>query len=643
MAADEALFVAQSATGPGRALWITDGTASGTRQIQVANASPTGLNPANLAVSATGTLFFEGFDSAGKANLWTSDGTDAGTQELEVPGAPASGLSPQSIVPFGGGVAFSGKIALTSSYSYGLWFSNGTAAGTTHLTLLGTNGDSLYTSSLTPFAGKLYFSGTRSLTGPGPELWVSDGTAAGTQSLQVPGSSPYGLAPSSIVSIGTKLVLNGISRADLGVRGLWVSDGTGAGTVELHVAGLNPSTSLNGVDGLFAFGAKAAFVAEDTAKHEGLWVTDGTAAGTQELPGATVGTWGAPMATLSGGRLAFIASDSSGMTGVWVTDGTAAGTQELHPAGAGNDLSPNGLIALDGRVLFDGLDASGASRLWTSDGTSTGTSVLLSGPITVQGGETSISAEIPKPTPTPAPTPTPTPTPTQALTPQQAFVTVLYEGLLGRAPGQTDVQSWTNLIDAGTPETAIAQAFLSSGEYQPISDNRFVTSLYQGFLGRTPGPTEALGWTTALMDGASQAQVATGFAQSAEAHQRFAAQIAGEGPASAFVTTLYQGLLGRTPAPTEVQGWANVLAGGQSQASVAQGFLSSAEYRSIGNSYFVESLYQGMLGRTPGSAEVQGWTSALAGGASRAQVVMGFAQSPEAQQHWASITGPTSS
>ena len=347
------------------------------------------------------------------------------------------------------------------------------------------------------------------------------------------------------------------------------------------------------------------------------------------------------MAALSGGRLAFIASDSSGATGVWVTDGTAAGTQELHPSGAGSDLSPNGLVALDGRVLFDGLDASGVSRLWTSDGTSAGTSVLLPGPITLQGGVTSISAETQGSTPTP--TPTPAPTPTQALTPQQAFVTVLYEGLLGRTSGQTEVQGWTNLIDTGTPEATIAQAFLSSAEYRSIGDNRFVTSLYQSFLGRTPGPTEALGWTNALMNGASQAQVVTGFDQSAEAHQRFAAQIAGEDPNSAFITILYQGFLGRTAAPTEVQGWANVLSSGQSQASVAQDFLSSAEYQSISNSQFVESLYQGMLGRTAGPTEMQGWTTALANKATRAQIAMGFDQSPEAQQHWAGIINPTSS
>ena len=55
MATDEAFFVAQSTTGLGKALWVTDGTASGTRQIQAANTGIAGLNPDSLAVSATGT------------------------------------------------------------------------------------------------------------------------------------------------------------------------------------------------------------------------------------------------------------------------------------------------------------------------------------------------------------------------------------------------------------------------------------------------------------------------------------------------------------------------------------------------------------------------------------------------------------
>jgi hypothetical protein len=227
-------------------------------------------------------------------------------------------------------------------------------------------------------------------------------------------------------------------------------------------------------------------------------------------------------------------------------------------------------------------------------------------------------------------------------TPQQTAVVALYEGLFNRTPSYNEVQNWSNAISAGTPVAALPQVFLSTAEYQADSNSQFVTSRYQSFLGRTPAPAEVQVWTSALANGASQAQVVTALDDSAEAHARFAAQIAGEDPNSAFVTILYQGLLGHAAPASGVQAWVNVLNSGQSQANVAQAFLSSAEYQSISNSQFVAGLYQSMLGRSAGATEVQGWTGALNSGASRAQVAATIAQTPEAQNHWQSVVLPTS-
>ena len=80
----------------------------------------------------------------------------------------------------------------------------------------------------------------------------------------------------------------------------------------------------------------------------------------------------------------------------------------------------------------------------------------------------------------------------------------------------------------------------------------------------------------------------------------------------------------------------------RSRGAVAQGFLGSREYASVSDSQFVQSLYQGILGRTAGPADVAGWTTSLLIGSSRAQVVAGFAISPEAGQHWGIPVVPTS-
>ena len=125
MALDQAFFIAKSTTGSGTGLWATDGTASGMRQIRVAGASPVGLNPASLTLSAFGALFLSGFDSSIKPNLWVSDGTDAGTHELQAPGGGAS-LSPDGLVAGGGRILFDG---LDASGAMRLWTSDGTNAG----------------------------------------------------------------------------------------------------------------------------------------------------------------------------------------------------------------------------------------------------------------------------------------------------------------------------------------------------------------------------------------------------------------------------------------------------------------------------------------------------------------------------------
>ena len=76
---------------------------------------------------------------------------------------------------------------------------------------------------------------------------------------------------------------------------------------------------------------------------------------------------------------------------------------------------------------------------------------------------------------------------------------------------------------------------------------------------------------------------------------------------------------------------------GLSDQDATQGFLSSTEYlakfANLSDAAFVEMLYQNALGRTAEPAGLQHWTAALSGGATRAEVSVGIADSPEAQQH----------
>jgi hypothetical protein len=95
------------------------------------------------------------------------------------------------------------------------------------------------------------------------------------------------------------------------------------------------------------------------------------------------------------------------------------------------------------------------------------------------------------------------------------------------------------------------------------------------------------------------------------------------------VYRLYQATLDRVPDAAGQAGWTELLAtDARTLAGVAAGFVGSAEFQSVygalSNAAFVELLYQNVLGRAADAGGLAGWTNALAGGTSRAQVVTGF-------------------
>ena len=102
-----------------------------------------------------------------------------------------------------------------------------------------------------------------------------------------------------------------------------------------------------------------------------------------------------------------------------------------------------------------------------------------------------------------------------------------------------------------------------------------------------------------------------------------------------FVENLYIHTLGR---PFDVSGrdtWVSLIMDqGGTGTDVARGFLGSAEFGGLNldDEGFVRALYSALFNRTPSDAEVNTWTTALASGVTRAEVIDSFFASPE----WAS-------
>ncbi|WP_166301830.1 hypothetical protein [Bradyrhizobium sp. 2S1] len=249
-----------------KGLWTTDGTAAGTHEIaDISGANlvglnlvnPPGINPQSMEVFGDEVLFF-GSNESGSQGLWVTDGTALGTHEV-------TGVGGGHLAVFNHLALFEGKDA---NGNLNLWVTDGTAAGTHELTSIsGANSGGLFSNvgnpdpDFTVFNGKVLFNGANASGAFG--LWVTDGTAAGTH--EITGiSGANGLSPRNMTIVDSKVVFIGGDAN--GQFDLWVTDGTAAGTHQLTFSGLWPT--LNGAN-FASFNGQVFF---NPSRDYGLWV-----------------------------------------------------------------------------------------------------------------------------------------------------------------------------------------------------------------------------------------------------------------------------------------------------------------------------------------------------------------------------------
>lgn len=154
------------------------------------------------------------------------------------------------------------------------------------------------------------------------------------------------------------------------------------------------------------------------------------------------------------------------------------------------------------------------------------------------------------------------------------FVQNLYQTVLFRSGSANDVNSWATLLDSGLlTQSQEISAFEQSSEATGFTD--VVVRMYETFFHRAPDEAGLSAWVNALRNGTvSVLQVAQGFVGS----QEFANDFGTTPNATAFVTALYQNVLGRAPDAPGLAGWVNAINSGTSLASVALGFANSTEF-----------------------------------------------------------------
>jgi hypothetical protein len=214
------------------------------------------------------------------------------------------------------------------------------------------------------------------------------------------------------------------------------------------------------------------------------------------------------------------------------------------------------------------------------------------------------------------------------------FVRGFYRHALGREPHSTEVAGWVSFLQASpTPARArvLTHAFFDGGEYRarPFTPQSHVTALYRAILGRDPEPPAGGAWIGLLNNRGFE--IRRVFVASPE-FQALVPSCHDESAVRALVTRLYEKLLGRSPGTGELESWVfNVMMGCSLDNPVGT-VLVSEEYTRVPRTLaaHVTNLYRALLAREPRPDEVAGWVDYLAPPFIEDQ----FIDSPEFAARW---------
>lgn len=394
----------------GRELWVTDGTADGTRLVKDMRPGATGSQPDTLTRVGS-RVYFNANDGSHGRELWVSDGTAAGTRMVkdltkgskstwtmgivglgdtayfdivydglyrtdgtakgtrrvrEFAGVGLSDAVVKGSKLFfpaeGSGAGTSGVTMASPSWTMTLWKTDGTSTGTKRLAPKDLN-----VAGLVKHDGRIYFSAsTPSPMGLDvPDVpWRSEGTRAGTKQL----TAVY--TASDLVRMDGALWFNGSTSPYMESVRLYRSDGTRAGTGPVRPRIGNLRDMVPEVGGLWAHRHSKGVNDPDE-----LWVSDGTAAGTGLVYGGTgdwfVGDWSSWECVGLDGRIYFAAGPGGASHGwelvdteLWSSDGTTAGTVEAVDVNSTGSSDPRDLVRLGDTIVFSATDGQHGRELW---------------------------------------------------------------------------------------------------------------------------------------------------------------------------------------------------------------------------------------------------------------------------------------
>ena len=209
----------------------------------------------------------------------------------------------------------------------------------------------------------------------------------------------------------------------------------------------------------------------------------------------------------------------------------------------------------------------------------------------------------------------------------------LYDTVFDRDADAMGLVGWMGAMNQGWSLTQVAQAALDSPEfaarYGTLSDSDFVQLLFRNAVNRAAIPAEVTAALAALAQGFTRADLVAADSESYE-HR----QLGNVHQSTAQLTRLYDAAVDRNADTVGLVGWMEAMNHDWSLSQVAQAFLGSAEFAAtygphLTDSDFVETLYWNALNRPADDAGKASALNALAEGTSRANLLLGFSESPE--------------
>jgi ELWxxDGT repeat protein len=345
-------------------------------------------------------IVFAGRDASGNANLGVTTRTSAGSSELAVAGANAGGLFDLNYFSAGFSPGFTvlGNMALFEGYDANgvdsLWVTDGTAAGTSELSVSGSYANGLFAKvsapDITVIGGTALFAGKDASCKI--NLWVTDGTSAGTSELTAAGASSSGLSPNDFVGLPTSAGgptsdFNADGKSDL----LWQNSSGEVVIWELNGTSVLRSASLGNPGQSWHVKATGDFNGDGFSDI--LWQNDdGSVAiwemnGINMIGGAVLGNPGPSWRVVGAGDFSgdglsdILWQNDSGEAAIWEMNGTnVIATASLGNPGPDWHIMGVGDYNNDGKSDILWQNSSGAVAVWEMNGTNAIATTIIANP-----------------------------------------------------------------------------------------------------------------------------------------------------------------------------------------------------------------------------------------------------------------------